>query len=104
MLPKSLLRTLKSKRGFDSLKVPKNYTLGTGHGYFFYDKLNYIYKRFELLKQEMIRRGYACNSVNIVKIEDKRFLNDWEPNEDDIETNRRRIKERIESKPHLYKN
>ena len=48
MLPKSLLRSWNAKKGIDYSKISKHYTLNTGHGYFFYDKLNYIFKKLQL--------------------------------------------------------
>ena len=102
MLPKSLLRTMNSKKGLDMSKISKVYTLNTGHGYFFYNKLQYIYNRFECLKEEMIRRGYKCESTEIVKLNVPHLMNDWIPTEDDMKVNRERIELRISQKPHLY--
>lgn len=103
MLPKALLRTLNSKKGLDTSKISKVYTLNAGHGYFFYNKLLYIYNRFESLKEEMIRRGYKCESTEIVKLNIPHLLNDWIPTENDMNVNRERIELRISQKPHLYR-
>ena len=47
------------KRGRYSMKdQPENFTLGTGHVKFFYDKLNYLYKRYCELHLECKRRGF----------------------------------------------
>lgn len=102
MLPKALLRTINSKRGLDKSRIPKQYTLNQGHGYFFYDKLGYIYDRFEALKNEMARRGYQCNSTEIVKIDIPELVNRWTPTERDVAVNRERINLRISQKPWLY--
>lgn len=39
-------------------KQPKEYTLGTGHVIFFYDKLGWLNERHQQLVQEMLKRGY----------------------------------------------
>lgn len=102
MLPKALLRTINSKNGLDKNKISPKYTLNTGHGYFFYDKLNYIYDRFEELSYEVIRRGINTNSFEITKIDIPELMNNWIPTKEDIEINRERINLRISQKPHLY--
>ncbi len=103
MLPKALLRSLNSKKGIDLSKISSYYTLNTGHGYFFYNKLQYIYNRFESLKQEMNRRGYKCESTEILKLDIPHLMNDWKPTETDMNVNRERINLRISQKPWLYK-
>lgn len=40
---------------------PKDFTLGTGHVKFFFNKLGYICDRFQSLKNEMELRGYKTN-------------------------------------------
>jgi len=91
------------KKGLDLSKILSYYTLNTGHGYFFYNKLGYIYKRFESLKQEMIRRGYKCESTEILKLDIPNLMNDWNPTKKYIEVNKERINLRISQKPWLYK-
>lgn len=41
-----------------SNKQPKEYTLGTGHVLFFYDKLLFLSNRHESIVVEMLKRGY----------------------------------------------
>lgn len=41
-----------------SAEIPPAYTLGKGHVTFFYNKLGFLAKRFELIVAEMLRRGY----------------------------------------------
>lgn len=41
-----------------TLRQPKEYTMGTGHVLFFYDKLGYLVNRYKRLVDEMIHRGY----------------------------------------------
>ena len=49
MLPKTLVKSLKSKKGVNPNRISKTYILNTGHGYFFYNKIPYIEKRFDML-------------------------------------------------------
>ena len=58
MVPAALNRTLKSKKGLDKTKISRNYTLNKGHVYFFYDKGEYLDKRYNQITQEMKRRGF----------------------------------------------
>jgi deoxyribonuclease (pyrimidine dimer) len=41
--------------------ISNEFTLGTGHVKFFFNKLEYICDRFHLLKVEMEQRGYKTN-------------------------------------------
>jgi deoxyribonuclease (pyrimidine dimer) len=38
--------------------IPKQFTLGTGHVKFFYDKMSYLRERYEELTAECIARGF----------------------------------------------
>ena len=44
-------------------ELPKTFRLGTGHVKFFYDKPRYLMKRFEMCKQEAIKRGFEVNAI-----------------------------------------
>lgn len=82
MLPKSLLRSWNSKKGIDYSKISKHYTLNTGHGYFFYDKLNYIFKRFNQLAIGCVDRGYNISDESLEIINpflDDFFYTDYTP-------------------------
>ena len=57
MVAGSLKRTLISKNGYLQSKVPKEYTLNSGHVYFFYNKGKYLNKRYNLIIKEMKLRG-----------------------------------------------
>jgi len=74
---------------------PKEFTLGKGHVKFFYDKCLYLKNRYEDIYKECILRGYKVtyfgNSWNNVPIE---MMNNYEPNEEDIQLIRDRIDER----------
>ena len=51
----------------------------------------------------MKRRGYKCESTEILIIDRKDLLNDWNPTEEEMNINRERIELRISQKPWLYK-
>lgn len=81
-------------------KVPTNYTMGTGHVRFFYNKLGYILRRQIELRDEMLARGmkpvaYADPQSVDHQIDHPGFWNDWHPIPTDISVNRRRIAARI---------
>ena len=42
MLPKTLMKSLRSKFGVNPRRISKTYTLNEGHGYFFYNKIPFI--------------------------------------------------------------
>lgn len=81
------------------LDVPKNYTLGTGHVKFFYNKLEYLWNRYIQLQIEHIHRfGKQYGSDGLVlPITDlpKELFKQWHPNPDDQYINRKRIYDRI---------
>ena len=106
MVPGSLKRTLVSKIGYKENKVPKKYTLNTGHVYFFYNKGKYLYKRYQEIVIEMKRRGF--NPDKNRKFPKDIFINnnlykDWMPTMEDYKIIRQRIAERIAAKPNWYR-
>ena len=106
MIPGSLNRTLSSKKGLDYKKISDVYTLNTGHVYFFYDKGEYLYKRYNTLIVEMKKRGFKPDMsrkfpVDIFK--DNDLLLDWTPTAFEYLIIRKRIQEKINMKPEWYK-
>jgi deoxyribonuclease (pyrimidine dimer) len=99
----SLVRTLNSKSGFVDSKVPKAFTLSTGHVYFFYNKGKYLHERYELLKKEMRERGFIPQLDFPLEVWPKHLYNDWKPNERDKNIIRSRIKQRISERPGWYR-
>lgn len=93
---------LSRKAQFDVMRgkrdLPTEYTLGTGHVLFFYNKLGFILSRYKQLTQEMLRRGYSPNPIGeselVFKI-DKKMFGDYIPTEKAIGVNRQRIQERM---------
>ena len=106
MVGSSLQRSLKSKNWEKTLaNIPKKYTLNKGHVTFFYNKGKYLYKRYELLIEEMKNRGMNPDSERKFKTEQwpDELFNDWEPEPDDYKVIRARIKEKIGMKPDWYR-
>lgn len=69
------------KAKFSLSRAPKEFKLNSGHVLYFYDKIQFLHKRFIALKEEMDHRNISNN------ISDEMFLNF--PNEfyNDIESN-----------------
>ena len=90
-----------SKGRFSLVNQPKEFTLGTGHVKFFYDKLLYLKKRYESIYQECKKRNFnvtyyggAWNNIPT------KFMNDYTPTQKDIQI----IKDRIVEKTNARKN
>lgn len=53
------------RNGRYSLKnMPEEFTLGTGHVKFFYDKLEYLYHRYQDLRAEALGRGFNVSDFS----------------------------------------
>jgi deoxyribonuclease (pyrimidine dimer) len=75
---------------------PIQFTLGTGHVKFFYDKLLYLKNRYEELYQECLIRGYNVTYFgNAWDNIPKHLMNDWQPQQRDIDIITQRINERL---------
>lgn len=75
---------------------PTTYTLGTGHVTFFYDKLEWLDERFNLLVKECLRRGFNIQHLRPPKVHVPQcYWNYWYPTAADIALNRQRIAERM---------
>lgn len=88
-------------------KVVPTYRLSTGHVVFFYDKLDFIERRYFELKDEVLKRGFNITLKDDItefrQIIDKRFYNDFTPNKNDMAINIERLIEKINAKPNWYK-
>lgn len=96
-LPNNLKKAMARKgKPFTLAEIPPEYVLGTGHVKFFFDKMQFLQKRFESLVSEMLSRGYNPNFTDssIFVPENKYFYKDYSPTESAISINRKRIKER----------
>ena len=106
MVGGSLKRTLVSKSGYREDRVPKRYTLNTGHVYFFYNKGKYLHKRYNELIVEMKKRGFSPSNDRpfpFSVFSDNGLYNDWTPMLEDYKIIRQRIKEKINMKPDWYR-
>ncbi len=106
MVPASLKRTLASKLGLQLNKIPKRFTLNTGHVYFFYDKGLYLDKRYQSLIDEMILRGFNPDSGRVFPTEifkETNLYNDWTPSRKEQLLIKQRITERVNQRPGWYR-
>lgn len=88
------------ERGLTPLNInaTPDYVLGTGHVKFFYDKLQYLQKRQQMLINEMRKRVFKPKFVNVEELMqgiNQMWYGDWEPDEKAMAINRARIKERL---------
>ena len=85
------------KNGKFSMKgQPEIFTLGTGHVKFFYDKIGYLRKRYLLLYNECINRGF--NVTNFINAFDEipiQYMNDYTPTKNDRNIILNRIQEKL---------
>lgn len=96
-LPGNLKSSLERKcKPFKLTEIPSQYTLGTGHVKFFYNKMLFLQNRFKALVNEMLERGYnpTFRDDTIFIPKDISFYNDYTPTQKAIEINIERIKER----------
>lgn len=99
----NLIRSLKSKNGIVVDKLPKAFTLNKGHCSFFYDKGKYLHNRYNLLKAEMVARGFSPQFDFPRSNWPDHLYNDWQPTEADMNIVRDRIKLRVSEKPNWYR-
>jgi deoxyribonuclease (pyrimidine dimer) len=78
--------------------APKEYVLGAGHVKFFYDKLGFLARRFEMLVSELNLRGYniAYDHLPATSLRAGRSLwGSYDPTPEALALNRARIAERL---------
>lgn len=84
--------------------APAEYKLGAGHVKFFYDKGEYLRKRFEeQIVPEMQARGFTTN-YTIYRPHPAGLNQDWIPTAEAQAINRKRIKERLREVQDKVKN
>jgi hypothetical protein len=72
--------------------------MGTGHVLHFYDKLDFITKRYYYLCNEAVSRGYKVNPIekdSLIEGINSWWFGDYIPTQEAIEINRQRINERL---------
>ena len=87
----------------ETYEIDHDYCLGKGHIRFFKDKLLYLKKRHELIKNEMHRRGFRKDKRINLHDFPKRLRNDWKPKQEHFGLIKKRIKEKINLKPEYYR-
>lgn len=102
----SLKRSLKAQP-LNSLlkKIPKNYTLNTGHVTFFYNKLKFLELRYNRLRDELKKRNYNLDDNRNLDLDSfpRILYNDWSDSKRDREILFERLKIRIAEKPNWYR-
>lgn len=84
----------KAQNELHKKKIPSEYTLGTGHVLYFYNKLKFISDRYDALCAEMIARGYTCNRIPKEELHQgirQGLFQDYIPTAHAIKINRERI-------------
>ncbi len=104
MIGSALQKSLSSPN-WDKKRIPKKLTLGTGHVMFFYDKGQYLYKRYQQIQTQLNKRNYNLDASRLFKVTQfpTDYYNDWTPTDRDRAVIRERIEERIKQKPHWYR-
>ena len=104
MVGSSLQRSLASPN-WDVKKIPAQFTLNKGHVSFFYDKGEYLHKRYKALIREMKKRGMNPDKDRVFLREQwpDELYKDWKATERDRDIVRERINDRINSKPGWYR-
>ena len=103
MVAAALRRSLNAKK-FPS--IPENYTLNAGHVKFFYNKVNYLRKRYSDLVEDLRFRGYNVDPDSREanwNVFDKLPVEEFTPTIEDMKINADRILLRYEDKPAWYK-
>lgn len=100
----SFRRSKQSKNGINTNKIPKQFTLNTGHVTFFYDKGKYLHNRFNSLVEEARIRHFNISAQFNNEWKDvPELYNDWTPTDADLQIIQERIRIRIQKKPNWYK-
>lgn len=86
--------------------IPKQFTLGPGHMKFFLNKMLYLFKRYDLIVDEMVQRGFNVDKSLMFEMSYAVLLkmdNDWKPEPQDYEIIIRRLREKLFEKPSWYR-
>lgn len=104
MVGSSLQRSLASPN-WPKKQLPQTFTLNKGHVSFFYNKGEYLLKRYISLIDEMKGRGMNPDPSRRFKTEQwpDELFNDWVPSETDKDVVRERISQRVSIKPEWYR-
>ena len=106
MVGSALQRSIKSKNWEHTRNnLPKEFTLNKGHVKFFYDKGEYLHKRYLDIICEMKNRGMKPDPKRKFKKNQwpNELYKDWKPKEKDLKIIKSRINEKVNEKPTWYK-
>lgn len=107
MVSSALRRTLNSKKGLDRQRISKYYTLNTGHVTFFYDKGEFLHRRYQALIVELSLRGFVLDperqSPDWELFHTNGLFGDYSPDASEVAINKDRIWCRYMAKPAWYK-
>lgn len=89
-------------------RIPKAFTLNTGHVSFFYDKGLYLQQRYSDLRRELERRGINYDRNSLLDPDrtfalDQRLRGDYVPTAEALVIIRTRIAEKVALKPEWYR-
>lgn len=98
------LKSLKSPN-FNYNKLPKTFTLGTGHVRFFYPYGEFLRKRFKLVCDELVHRKFASEAEfkDVWKDMGPEYNLDYTPHEVYIDASKTRVLLRVMEKPDWYR-
>lgn len=78
---------------------PARYTMGEGHIKFFYSRTDFLSARQGEIIQELLKRGYDIQHRTPPAPLDECGVSRWTPNQQDVEVNLQRLRERLREKP-----
>ncbi len=83
--------------------IPNKYVLWKWHVKFFYNKLKFLHKRYNLLYNECLNRKFKVENYeeSFLNLPDELY-NDYYPLEEDIEINIKRLKEKYKTNFYRY--
>lgn len=78
--------------------IPEQFTLGSGHVKFFYNKLLYLKNRYDLLYEECCKRGFNVTSYHDTFIDlPKELMFDYSPTKIDMSIVEERLEEKMKT-------
>lgn len=99
---KRIPNTIKSWR-YQLDGIPHDYVLWTWHVKFFYNKLLFLHKRYQLLYKECIKRWFSVQNYNESFMSlPKALYNDYSPTEKSLKLNRKRLEEKYKKNFYRY--
>jgi deoxyribonuclease (pyrimidine dimer) len=106
MIPAKVRKNLDNSVPMDNL--PDRYTMSTGHVRFFYNKMDWLYRRHKKLTAELVSRKFALSDYDpflgfIYDIPRELRDSEWYPTKEDIQLNINRISERLHQRPTWYR-